>query len=279
MEGIIKYPRTKHLEDSCLQSGDEGMNGYSFSDLPEDALYVYEEKVDGANCGFGFTDSAEFFCQSRGHFLSINDRNHHRERDWKLLKDYLKHYENYFFDIITNRYIVYGEWSAIVHSIFYDKLPQYFLEFDIYDKENNYFLSTEERKKLTEKLPIEPVPVLYQGKKTDLNHLKNLAFNPSLYQSEKWKDNLLIACNFVNDDYISRLDKLVDRREMEGIYIKVEKDGRVIDRFKWVNPNFKQTIINSDEHWQSRFPVPNLLNKPVIPFPEFLINKDTKDKI
>lgn len=274
MLDIIKYPRTKHLEDSRLQEGDEGMDGHKFVDLPDDALYVYEEKVDGGNSGFRFNEGGDLYAQSRGHYINVNDRNFAREDDWKLFKDYLKAHEAEFLERFEDRYIVFGEWCSIVHSVYYDMLPHYFLEFDIYDTHNNIFLSTEARALLTAGLPITSVPVLYSGTKTNLKHLKELAMTRSLYQSENWQENLSMSCNLVGDNFEERIAKLVQRPEMEGIYIKVEKNGETIDRYKWVNPNFKQTIENSNEHWQSRFPVPNLLKEQTDIFPSYLIGKN-----
>ena len=39
---------------------------------------------------------------------------------------------------------------------------------------------------------------------------------------------------------------------MEGLYIKVEEDGRVTDSFKLVRPDFLTTVTDSESHWQSR---------------------------
>ena len=43
---------------------------------------------------------------------------------------------------------MYGEWLYAKHTVYYDALPHYFLEFDIYDKEQAIFLSTKKRKEL-----------------------------------------------------------------------------------------------------------------------------------
>ena len=43
---------------------------------------------------------------------------------------------------------MYGEWLYAKHSIYYDKLPHYFLEFDIFDREQKIFLDTETRHNL-----------------------------------------------------------------------------------------------------------------------------------
>lgn len=274
-----KYPRTRHLEDSRLQDGDEGMGGTMFRDLPDDVLYVYEEKVDGANSGFRFDGAGNLYAQSRGHFLNMEDRNAPREDDWRLLKDWLRIHEGEFLERFEDRYIVYGEWCGITHSVYYDKLPHYFLEFDIFDLKNKCFLSTDARQELCHGLPIMSVPILYSGNKTDLRHLKSVA-GPSCFQTPgilsdyglggddlAWTENLRKSCNLVGDDYNERIKKMVSLPKMEGVYIKLERDGKTIDRYKWVNPDFTQTIKASNEHWQSRFPVPNLLGEQTDCFP------------
>ncbi len=43
---------------------------------------------------------------------------------------------------------MYGEWLHKKHAIFYDALPHYFCEFDIWDRHNNCFLSTQKRHQL-----------------------------------------------------------------------------------------------------------------------------------
>lgn len=272
MSNLDKYPRTKHLEGSKLQPGDEGMGGITIKSIPDDLEWVIEEKVDGANSGFQFNHDLDMLINSRGHFLS-QDRNAPREDDWKLLKDYLRYYEDLFLNRFEDKYHVYGEWMNIVHSVFYDNLPHYFLEFDIKDKETGEFLSTDARHELCEGLPIFSVPVIYRGPKIDLKEIQRLASQSSAFQSHKqdgspdWHKDLEKACGFVNDNYEERLKKMVPTTMMEGVYIKLEKDGVVVDRLKFVNKDFVQTIQNANEHWQSRFPVPNLLGKPFDEFP------------
>ncbi|MFO0824501.1 MAG: hypothetical protein U0792_15525 [Gemmataceae bacterium] len=45
---------------------------------------------------------------------------------------------------------------------------------------------------------------------------------------------------------------------MEGLYIKVEENGAVTGRYKFVRPEFLQTVM-SDGHWQDRPLIPNRL--------------------
>jgi hypothetical protein len=46
---------------------------------------------------------------------------------------------------------------------------------------------------------------------------------------------------------------------MEGLYIKVEEEGHVIERFKFVRASFLTVVHDSNSHWQSRPIIPNRL--------------------
>ena len=50
---------------------------------------------------------------------------------------------------------------------------------------------------------------------------------------------------------------------MEGLYIKVEADGQVVDRLKYVRATFTQTVEVSQTHWLDRPIVPNGIAIPV----------------
>ena len=52
-------------------------------------------------------------------------------------------------------------------------------------------------------------------------------------------------------------------RQMEGLYFKVEQDGEVKSRFKYVRASFAQCVDASGSHWLDRSIVPNRLRGPV----------------
>ena len=66
---ILKYPRTRHLEGSREQMGDEDLKCIAFGEIRGKYL-VLEEKVDGANCGISFDPLGKMLLQSRGHYLN-----------------------------------------------------------------------------------------------------------------------------------------------------------------------------------------------------------------
>ena len=50
---------------------------------------------------------------------------------------------------------------------------------------------------------------------------------------------------------------------MEGLYIKIEEDGRVTHRMKFVRAAFMQTMNFSETHWIDKPIIPNQLAVPV----------------
>ena len=152
---------------------------------------------------------------------------------------------------------MYGEWVYAKHTVFYDQLPHYFLEFDILDKERGRFLDTESRAALLAGLPIQSVPVLAKGKLASLPALPSLV-GPSLYKSSHWKMHLEKAA-LVAGISPERASRETDHSDnCEGLYIKVEANGQVVSRHKWVRSSFLTSVQDSGSHWLKR---PILVNR------------------
>ena len=47
---------------------------------------------------------------------------------------------------------------------------------------------------------------------------------------------------------------------MEGLYIKVEEEGKVMERLKYVRQDFLSTVQESESHWHARPILKNLLS-------------------
>lgn len=253
MNDIVKYPRTQHLSGSGLQKGDEDLDVVSFKDLSGKYIVV-EEKIDGGNCGISFDKNANLLLQSRGHFLNgANDYPH-----FDLFKAWANFKLSELFDILGDQYIMYGEWMLALHSIYYDLLPHYFMEFDIYDKASKKFLSTKKRAEITKNV-VYSVPVLYEGVFKNEKHLTGF-IKRSLYVSDDASESLRqeLTDKRIPDELASKILSLNDTIS-EGLYIKVEEGDFVIDRLKYVRPNFVQTIASSETHWLDRPMIQNKL--------------------
>jgi hypothetical protein len=145
---------------------------------------------------------------------------------YDLFKSWAYSRQEDFFDILSDQYVLYGEWVYAVHTRRYTRLPHYFHEFDIWDKKRNLFLDTPKRQEITQLLGLVSVPILYEGTipSPALGFLQSFLGKPSCYGDEP----------------------------LEGLYGKIEAHGETLGRFKFIDPLFTQTVLDSDEHWIHR---------------------------
>lgn len=252
MSAIRKYPRTRHLVGSRLQPGDEDLDAVPMSELTGKYVVV-EEKVDGANCGISFDAEFALQLQSRGHFLTGGPR----ERQFDLLKQWAGAMTDRLLDVLADRFVMYAEWLYAKHSVYYDALPHYFMEFDILDTATGAFLDTPRRAEMLAGLPVVPVKILFAGE----------------FPGEDALRALVTRSHFITEDAsrqfcadVARLGWDVERAVrqtdlsglMEGLYVKVEENGAVTGRYKFVRDEFLQTV-TADGHWQDRPLIPNRL--------------------
>lgn len=251
---IMKYPSTAHLQGSHLQDGDSAA-----TQLPLAALagrhVVIEEKYDGANSGISFSSSGDLLLQSRGHYLVGGGS----ERQFNLLKPWASAHSDALLDRLEDAYVMYGEWMYAKHSIYYDRLPHYFLEFDLLERRSGRFLSTRRRQALLAGSPVLSVPVLYEGAMPATAKLLWKLVQRSLAKSLCWRDSFERTAlrEGLPLDLCWKQTNASDKSE--GLYIKVENADYVEGRYKLVRSDFLQTILDSGSHHLQRPILPNQL--------------------
>jgi len=254
MEQIFKYPRTRHLEGSKQQVGDEDLNCVKLEEI-KGCYLVLEEKVDGANCGISFGSDRKMYLQSRGHFLNGG----YGERQFDLFKVWAGCFESRLRELLGDQYVMYGEWLYAKHTVFYDRLPHYFMEFDIFDKRKQRFFSTRRRREFLADAPfIHSVRVLTQGQFKTVGEIERW-IGPSLFISSGREQNFLAQCKKSGADADLAVRQTDLTGIMEGIYIKVEDGDYVTDRLKFVRGSFLNTILDSESHWLKRPMIVNCL--------------------
>jgi hypothetical protein len=254
MQKIYKYPRTSHLEGSGIQNGDEDLSVIPISSLAGQHMVV-EEKMDGANSAISFSDDGHLLLQSRGHYLTGGPR----EKQFPLFKTWAYRYINELWEVLGNRYILYGEWLYAKHTVFYTDLPHYFMEFDVYDKERAVFLATAQRRAFLTALPfVVSVKVLYEGQVSSTQQLVAM-LGASHFISVRHRERLRLICQEKGLN-VAQVRKETDASNlMEGLYLKQEQDGIVQERYKYVRKSFLQTVFDSESHWMDRPLLPNCL--------------------
>ena len=242
MKQIYKYPRTHHIQGSRLQPGDEDLDSIPFAAIKEQYVVV-KEKVDGANAAISFAADGQIRLQSRGHYLTGGSR----EKHFNLFKQWANTHAAAFWQVLGSRFILFGEWLYAKHTVFYDALPHYFLEYDVLDLEKQVFLSTKSRQQLLAGLPLVSVPVLFTGRLQSYQQLVGLLAE-SHYQTPGHLQRLRQVCQEKGLDVERSLKQTDQSSLMEGLYIKVEPDDTVIARYKYVRSSFLTTIKQSSDY-------------------------------
>ncbi len=225
MSSFFRFPRTPHIawlsfgkpRDDKVVSSEEAL------DFLSDEVVV-EEKVDGANVGFSLDPSGRVRAQNRGEYLGPG-----AHAQWQPLWPWLDARRDALAKALGPDRMIFGEWCFARHSVPYDRLPDWLLAFDVYDRACGRFWSTRRRDLLLAGLGICPVPTVSEGSFT-LTTLKQL-----LGESR------------------------VGTTPMEGIYVRREDDDWLLGRAKLVRPEFVQQI---GEHWSVRTLVRNRLARP-----------------
>jgi hypothetical protein len=233
-DDFTKYPRTPHLFGSRGTDDDKHLDAEESERFIADPSLIVEEKLDGTNVGIHFTSAGRIVLQCRGHEITSG-----MHPQYDLFKQWATAKRPFLEDLLQDEFILFGEWLYARHSVHYRRLPHYFFEFDIYDKCSEAFLDLERRLAMLEETGIRTVPVIHRGS-ASADELRELI---GLSQFDSAFENPLSG----------QTDSL-----MEGLYLRIEAEGRVAGRAKLVRPEFVERVKQS-EHWQHQTMIPNLL--------------------
>lgn len=250
---IWRYPRTPHLQGSRLQPGDEDLDQVPLAAL-RGRYVVVEEKLDGANTGLSLDERGALRLQSRGHVLSGGPR----ERHFDLFKQWAATHAAALRRALAGGLVIYGEWLFAKHTIFYDRLPHYWLEFDVRDPDGTFWSTARRRAHLAATPCVRSVPVIWEGAVDDPAALPGLVAR-SLFKSARWRDALADAAAGAGVEPARAARETDGADEAEGLYLKIEEGGRVVERLKWIRASFLTAVVDSGSHWLDRPIVPNQL--------------------
>jgi hypothetical protein len=221
---LYKFPRTPHLVWlGPGQARDDKVLSDQERTIFLEGEIVVEEKVDGTNLGFSVTPEGRVRAQSRGAYL---ERGGHPQYD--PLWAWLAPREHALAAVLGDDLLLFGEWCFATHTVHYDRLSDWFLGFDVYDRGRGRFWSSVRRDSLLGSLGISPVPICARG-----------------------RFDLTALCDLLTGS-ISR----VGSSSAEGFYLRREDDRWLLDRAKLVRAEFVQGI---DKHWSRRPLVKNRL--------------------
>ncbi len=137
---FVKYPRTPRLFGSRGTDDDKNLDDAESARFVADGSLIVEEKLDGTNVGVHFSADGAMALQRRRH--PITEVMHPQ---YDLLKQWAAVKRPVLEAMLEDRFILFGEWVYARRSVLCKRLPHYFFEFDVYDKQAGVFLDLDRR--------------------------------------------------------------------------------------------------------------------------------------
>ncbi|WP_291992773.1 RNA ligase family protein [Candidatus Accumulibacter sp. ACC003] len=219
MTDFFRFPSTPHL--AWLGGGDIPRDDKLLSpaDVAEllSGEVVVEEKLDGANLGISLALDGTLRAQNRGQYLASAHAG-----QFARLPSWLAQHGDPLNAVLTPSLILFGEWCAARHSLDYSALPDWFLLFDVYDRDAGRFWSARRRDALARETGLFTVPHVAQGR-TTLAEVKRIVMSTSSHYRAS--------------------------QPFEGVVVRRESSDWCEARAKVVRPDFNQSI---DTHWRRR---------------------------
>ena len=227
MNRFFRFPHTPHLV--WLGAGeprDDKVLAPAEAASLLAASVVVEEKLDGANLGVSLDAAGNLHLQNRGQYLHPP-----YPGQFARLDAWLQTHADTLFDALTPDLLVFGEWCAARHSLGYDQLPDWWLVFDVYDRNAGRFWSVERRNALASTHGLATVPTLARGRFT--------------------APELVAMVNSRSSSF--------RQGALEGVVVRAEDAAWTHARAKLVRADFVQSI---GEHWRHRALEWNQLSRP-----------------
>jgi len=174
---------------------------------------IIEEKVDGGIVGLSW-NGKRHLAIGKHSMINYNDNS----KKFYGLNSWI--YQNYEkIQKIPLGWVIYGEWLRAKHNIFYDRLTDYFVAFDIWD--GYRYIDLKSRSEFLYKIGFAEVPLIYSGADLDIVDILYIAEGIS----------------------VSNVSRFSSSEIMEGIVIKNYEKGLM---GKYVRREFMDSI---EEHW------------------------------
>ncbi|CAZ79968.1 unnamed protein product [Tuber melanosporum] len=180
-----KFPRTRHLLNLGSATRDDLI--IPETDLPRyfSRSVTIEEKVDGANLGFSLSSDLSILVQNRSHYVNASDAAQFAQLDrWLGLHGPTLVSVLHRDPSLPERFVLFGEWVAALHTVHYITLPDVFLAFDLYDRLEDRFATPGILRSVLAGSGIHAVPILWEGGVLDEGELLRFLDRKSAFGEE-----------------------------------------------------------------------------------------------
>lgn len=214
-----EYPRIPHLDKRISNMTHDDIQVESKIKFPFTGWV--QEKLDGANMGVSWTSGPVIRNRNnilkKGYIKKETPAKLQFRSSWNWIHEHNKDIQNLSKSLMTP-VTVYGEWLYAKHSIYYDRLPDLFIAYDIYIPEDDEWLS--------------PDKFESEMKQTNIRYIKPTK----------------MTFNDISDVVrVSELTSEYRNGVREGIVIKISDERKVTESFKIVNKFFERREDFNDE--------------------------------
>ncbi len=203
-----EYPRIPHLDKSISNMTHDDIQLESDVEFP--ITCWVQEKVDGANCGMSWTSGPVL--RNRNHILKKG----YIEKEtpaklqfrpaWNWLHEHGSDIRKVS-DVCMSNITIYGEWLIAQHSISYDRLPDWFLAYDIYSVEDAKYLAPNIVENLLSKTSIKYIKS-HKVTFNNINEIVEWSEKPSEYRNGI-REGIVIKLS--DDKFVTKTFKVVNR--------------------------------------------------------------------
>lgn len=230
---LPSFPRTLHLPYQPNATNDDWVASEQEASVIFTQPVNIEEKIDGASVGMTLHNGHPLL-RNRDHILSKGYyKDTPAKEQFRPMWNWFYANQEKFEKLIEalGNVSVYGEWCLGQHGLEYDKLPDWFVAYDVYDYEVEKFLNPLTARKYLQECGFTVPRALLQ---TDLNGSINKNYPLMGYEA---------LAQYAH--YPSPWAK--DGAQAEGIYVKTFDDEFTVSRFKMVRPSFVRGALWSPE--------------------------------
>lgn len=218
---LPEYPSMLHLPWKPNAKGDR-VAGWDVGHLVLGTHNVtVQEKLDGANCGMAFFDGHPVV-RSRSKILRKGQELKRPSTKqfasaWNWMHENTEKFRR--LDEMLGPVSVYGEWLVQQHGMEYDRLPDWFVAYEVYNYDQSFSLDPLSASFYLTEAGFETIPFESPIPIAGWDMLEEMASRPSAFGTGL----------------------------REGVVVKVSDGRRITDRFKMVRQGFEQGCLLGDE--------------------------------
>jgi hypothetical protein len=213
---FLEFPKIQHLPwMPNLQHDDHTAEMADVENLLADENTIIQEKVDGANCAILWNNGVpkvrgrtRYITKGR---IKNTPANEQFRPIWNWIYDNREKFEH-LNDIIGGPVAVYGDWMLAQHGLIYDRLPSYFIAYEIFIPEKCIWVIDNDS--LVES-GFTVSPILHSGRIETVDRLIHICNMCSMFSTHK-QEGIVVKTIRPKSKIVSHRYKMIREGFVQG---------------------------------------------------------------